>query len=168
MQTYLNGTYLNSLSNNIQSKIAKVKWNIGGFDSYSITPSQAYTAERGNVGADNSTTLLTWPGKIALAYPSDYGYAATCDKTLIAYDDSACTSTNWMYPVMTRNGQNYCWLLTPGSSNFDDALDVASDGNLSNGIVDVFEYGAFPVLYLSSDAVIESGTVSGVNAYILS
>ena len=59
------------------------------------------------------TRTLTWTGKIAVAYPSDYGYAADlslCQKKLSSYNDATCTANNWMKSILASN---YGWLLTP-------------------------------------------------------
>ena len=154
-----------------RNMIAETTWNIGGWNSSSVYPNQIYEYERG-------TTVYTgrpktpWTGKIALAYPSDYGYAADLnqckDKTLYDYNNSTCTSNNWMKAIITNNGNNYGWLLTPNSSYSYYVWIVYSsgivDGNLAYNAV-----GAVPVLYLSSELGIESaGDGSSSNPYKLS
>ena len=78
---YYNGTYTTgALKNNaVRNAIESVVWNLGGtsYEYYSSNglPKHWYSYERGTtVYGENSTT---WTGKIALMYPSDYGYATS-------------------------------------------------------------------------------------------
>ena len=153
-----------------RNMIAETTWNIGGWNSSSVYPNQIYEYERGTtVYTDRPTT---WTGKIALAYPSDYGYAADLnqckDKTLYDYDNSTCTSNNWMKAIITNNGSNNGWLLTPYSGSLGRALYVSSDGRVYYYYHAYFAYGAVPVLSLSSELGIESGDGTSNNPYKLS
>ena len=151
-----------------RNMIAETTWNIGGWHSSSVYPNQIYEYERGTtVYTERPTT--PWTGKIALAYPSDYGYAADLnqckDKTLYDYNNSTCTSNNWMKAIITNNG----WLLTPDSGNSYLVWDVYSSGRVYDGSSAYIAYGAVPVLYLSSELGIESaGDGSSSNPYKLS
>ena len=112
-----------------------------------------------------------WTGKIALAYPSDYGYAADlnqCKQTLINYDNSTCTSNNWMKAILGTS--SWGWLLTPYSSYSNDAWYVYSDGIVYYNNLAYAATGAVPVLSLSSELGIESGSGDGSssNPYKLS
>ena len=151
-----------------RNMIAETTYNLGGWNDNRVYPNQIYGYERGTkVYTGRPTT--PWTGKIALAYPSDYGYAADLnqckDKTLANYDNSTCTSNNWMKSIITNNGNNYGWLLTPNSSDSSSAWRVYSDGDYGN----VYSArGAAPVLYLSSELGIESGDGSSSKPYKLS
>ena len=135
--------------------ISEETWNIGGYSSNSIYSNQIYEYERGTTVYSGRPT--TWKGKIALAYPSDYGYAADlsqCIQTLDNYNDSTCTSNNWMKAIIAPN---YGWLLTPNSGYSDVAWGVLSTGAVDNYNVVRTAYGAAPVLSLASDLAMESG-----------
>ena len=153
-----------------RNMIAETTWNIGGWNSSSVYPNQIYEYERG-------TTVYTgrpktpWTGKIALAYPSDYGYAADLnqckDKTLYDYDNSTCTSNNWMKAILGTSSLG--WLLTPHSSISNIVWLVYSSGYVYDNSIAFYAYGAVPVLYLSSELGIESaGDGSSSNPYKLS
>ena len=150
-----------------RNMIAETTWNIGGWASSSIYPNLIYEKERGTTVYTGNPT--TWTGKIALAYPSDYGYAADfnqCKQTLIDYDNSTCTSNNWMKSIITNNERNIGWLLTPYSGNSYSAWYVRSSGYVGN--VNAFiAYGVAPVLSLSSELGIESGEGTSGNPYKL-
>ena len=151
-----------------RNMIAETTWNIGGWNSSSVYPNQIYEYERGTTVYTGRPTT-PWTGKIALAYPSDYGYAADLnqckDKTLYDYNNSTCTSNNWMKAIITNNG----WLLTPDSGNSYLVWDVYSSGRVYDGSSAYIAYGAVPVLYLSSELGIESaGDGSSSNPYKLS
>ena len=142
-----------------RNMIAETTYNLGGWNSNSVYSNQIYEYERGTTVYSGRPT--TWKGKIALAYPSDYGYAADLnqckDKTLYDYDNRTCTSNNWMKAIITNNGSNTGWLLTPFSRFSYYAWYVDSDGfvNYYNGACNAS--GAVPVLSLSSELGIESG-----------
>ena len=142
-----------------RNMIAETTYNLGGWNSNSVYSNQIYEYERGTTVYSGRPT--TWKGKIALAYPSDYGYAADLnqckDKTLYDYDNRTCTSNNWMKAIITNNGSNTGWLLTPGSGYSNNAWYVFSGGFVSRDSIAYVAYGAVPVLSLSSELGIESG-----------
>ena len=153
-----------------RNMIAETTYNLGGWNSNSVYSNQIYEYERGTTVYSGRPT--TWKGKIALAYPSDYGYAADLnqckDKTLYDYDNRTCTSNNWMKAIITNNGSNTGWLLTPRSGSSSNAWYVNSGGFVSRDSIAYVAYGAVPVLYLNSDIKIESGDGSESNPYKLS
>ena len=146
-----------------KNKIAEVTWSLGGWNSSSIYSNQIYGYERGTTVYSGRST--TWTGKIALPYLSDYGYAANfnkCSETLNEYgnyeNNSPCISTNWMKSILTRS---WGWFLTPYSGSASYAWNVDSSGCVSisfyAGNTVSRADGVAPVLYLSSEQVIESG-----------
>ena len=142
-----------------RNMIAETTYNLGGWNSNSVYSNQIYEYERGTTVYSGRPT--TWKGKIALAYPSDYGYAADLnqckDKTLYDYDNRTCTSNNWMKAIITNNGSNTGWLLTPFSGRSYVAWSVFSGGHVYYSSSAYYAYGAVPVLSLSSELGIESG-----------
>ena len=149
-----------------RNMIAETTYYLGGWNSSSVYPNEIYEYERGTTVYTGRPT--TWTGKIALAYPSDYGYAADlnqCKQTLANYDNSTCTSNNWMKAIITNNGSNHGWLLTPDSSYSFGAW--YSHGNVGEYFTGAAR-GAVPVLSLSSKLGIESGDGSSSNPYKLS
>ena len=160
-----------------RNMIANTTWNLGGWDTSDIFSNVMYEKERGTTvisnPSDGITRTTTWTGKIALAYPSDYGYAtdlSKCSQTLYNYgsstDSYACRSNDWMYPIITNSGSYYGWLLVSYSSIVNCAFLVHSAGA-------VFNFGGYdaggiaPVLYLGSDQDIVSGDGSQSNPYKL-
>ena len=156
-----------------RNMIAETTYYLGGWNSFSVYSNEIYEYERGTTVYTGRPTT-PWTGKIALAYPSDYGYAADLNqcvnKQLNKYNDSTCTSNNWMKSIITNNGSNYGWLLTPYSSASPNVWYVDSSGNVNfyNGIA-YNAFGAAPVLSLSSELGIEAGgDGSSSNPYKLS
>ena len=149
-----------------RNMIAETTYNLGGWNDTGVYPNEIYEYERGTTVYTGRPT--TWTGKIALAYPSDYGYAADlnqCKQTLANYDNSTCTSNNWMKAIITDNGSNHGWLLTPDSSY--SYVAWYSQGNVGEYFTGAAR-GAVPVLSLSSKLGIESGDGSSSNPYKLS
>lgn len=109
-----------------------------------------------------------WTGKIALAYPSDYGYAADlgkCSQNLNNYNNSTCTSNNWMKAIVAPN---YGWLLTPRSGIASNVWYVYSSGGVYYNSYVYNAYGVAPVLFLNSDANVKSGTGTSSDPYQIS
>ena len=136
----------------------------GSRDSYA---NEAYECERGK-GSIYKGRPTEWTGKIALAYPSDYGYAvdlSKCNKTLYGCSDSACRSNNWMNAILGTSSDG--WLLTPNSDDSDYAWNISSYGYVP--IMGVYNtYGVAPVLYLNSELAVKAGTGSSSAPYQLS
>ena len=162
--------YRKNIKSKSIDKIAKVKWNLGGYNTNSASALNMYNAERGTLHvinpSDGITRTNTWDGKIALIYPSDYGYASTneaCRNKLNSQtnDVSNCKNENWLF-----NSANQ-WTLSPYSGGEDHVFSVASFGI---GYHDTASspYGVRPALFLKSDVVIAGGTGESIeNAYTL-
>ena len=153
-----------------RSLIADTTYYLGGISTTSaIYSNQAYQYERGTTVYTGRPT--TWVGKVALPYPSDYGYAADldkCNQTLSNYDNSMCTSNNWMETTMATS--SYSWLLTHESNYPSMALYVKPSGSVvfgGDGATSL-EHDVVPVLYLNANANIKSGDGSSSNSYQLS
>ena len=149
-----------------RNMIAETTYYLGGWTDSEIYPNQIYEYERGTTVYTGRPTI--WTGKIALAYPSDYGYAADLnhckDKTLNNYFDSTCPSNNWM--IRTLNSRSFLWLLTPFSGDSSRAWIVYDGGFVGNGFASDASSAA-PVLSLSYELGIESGDGSSSNPYKL-
>ena len=165
------------LSSNFKDKIESVVWNLGGHDDEAVYSNQIYGYERGtNVVIpgitcsgtycnDTVTRTTKWTGKVALMYPSDYGYATdfnSCSSDLYYYDDDGCYNNDWLY-----NGTHQ-WLLSPHSSWPTDAWDVVEE-YVYYGEEGLYYHTAVrPVFYLNSEATIVSGDGSKANPYKVS
>ena len=148
--------------------ISDTLYYLGGWSSFEIYSDQIYGYERGTTVYSGRPT--TWTGKIALPYPSDYGYAAdlgSCTVQLGSYNDSTCTSANWMKSIFTSS---YNWLLTPNSGSSYIAWTVGSSGAVYYGSNrdTCGANGVAPVLYLGSELGIGSGTGTNSDPYRLS
>ena len=166
--TNLNMSSIGIKNDTTRNLISDTVYYLGGHSSTSVYSDQIYGYERETTVYSGRPT--TWTGKIALPYPSDYGYAAdlgSCTVPLGGYNNSICTSANWMKNIVTNNGYNYGWLLTRNSGDSNYAWRVYSSGNVdysdacgANLVV--------PVLYLGSELGIESGTGTNSDPYKLS
>ena len=161
-----------------RNMIAETTWNLGGWDTSDIYSKLMYGKERGTTTVSNPsdgiTRTTTWTGKIALPYPSDYGFAtdlSKCSQTLYNYDSStdsyACRSNDWMYSIITNSGRNTGWLLTPGSGIAHYAFRVGSVGYVHDYHSVGIAFEIVPVLYLGYDQDIVSGEGSQSNPYRL-
>ena len=150
--------------------ISDTLYYLGGWNSHSVYSDQIYGYERGTTVYSGRPT--TWTGKIALPYPSDYGYAAdlgSCTQNLYKYNDSTCTSANWMKNIITNNGNSSGCLLTPRSAFSDSKWYVSSSGYVNYGDGNArIATGVAPVLYLGSELGIGSGSGTNSDPYRLS
>ena len=150
--------------------IAETTYYTRGHNSSSIFVGAMYDKERvsGTVVSATPTRTLTWTGKVAVAYPSDYGYAADlslCQKQLGSYNDATCTANNWMKSILAPN---YGWLLTPYSGYANYPWYVNSSGSVGSSGYASYAGGVAPVLSLTSELDIGSGTGTSSSPYQLS
>ena len=146
--------------------ISDTTYYLGGYSSSSVYPNQIYEYERGTTVYTGRPT--TWQGKIALPYPSDYGYAvdlSKCGQNLYNYDNNTCTSNNWMKTIIAPN---YGWLLTPRSAYAYHAWYVYSSGSVYDNTSASYARGVAPVLSLTSELDIGSGLGTSSSPYQLS
>ena len=161
----------NDVTRNI---IIETTWYLGGDSGYTFYSNQIYQSERGTKKCSDCTYNTTWYGKIALAYPSDYGYAAAfgdgtqvlCKSSLSGYNGTPCTANNWMKGILGTS--NFGRLLTPDSSASTYSWFVSQHGNAGGQSTTRDYIGIAPVLYLNSDIRLESGDGSSTNPYKLS
>ena len=157
------GTY--EYSKNIKSssidKVAKVRWNTSR-TGYGVSALNSYNHERSTTlistpSSDNVPRTNTWDGKIALIYPSDYGYASTdttCRNKMNSSTNNVhyCQNNNWLF-----NSTSSQWTLSPNSSNANNVFFIYSGGyvyyNNASGT-----FCVHPALFLKSDVVIAEGT----------
>ena len=147
-----------------KNMISEEVWNLGGHDANEVYPDQIY-------GYEKETTVYTgrpssWKGKIALMYPSDYGYAvdlSKCVKQLASYNDSICKSNNWLF-----NGADQ-WALTSNhnDSSPSSAWSVYSDGHVAETDAVSFTLSIRPTLYLNKGKTFSSGDGSSSSPYQL-
>ena len=139
-------------SDETRSMISEETWYLGTWDSSEIYVNQIYNYERGTTVYTGRPTI--WTGKIALAYPSDHGYAT---------DFSNCNSKvcfNWLHSSIGE------WLLTPANTSTGVLLSyykshfITTASNLGKDVR--------PVLYLNSELAIKSGDGTSNNPYKLS
>ena len=188
LQTTLNGDYLNgsgSYANSgikndaTRNMIETVTWKLGGTADYTSASnglaSHFYEYERGTTVYENNSS--EWSGKVALMYPSDYGYAtsgglttnreACLAKELYNWNSSSfsdCKNNDWLYDSSTAQ-----WTLTPYSYDSYNVFSVFDTG-------DVIEYfnlasdsiGVRPSVYLKSEVIITEGEGSSSSPFILS
>mgnify|MGYP000697691836 CR=1 FL=1 len=153
-----------------RNMIAETTYYTRGYDNNQIFVDAMYDKERVSGAVISPTRTLTWTGKVAIPYPSDYGYAADlslCQKQLGYYYDATCTANNWMLNIVTNNGGNLGWLLTPNSNGPGIAWYVDSSGRVDTSDFAYLAFGVSPVLYLDSKLVIGSGSGSSSAPYQL-
>ena len=182
LQTILNGTYYNGTystgafkNDSTRNAIESVVWNLGGSSTNNdVTASMFYERERGTIVYSGRPT--TWTGKIALMYPSDYGYATAGGTT--TNRDSCLAKELWNWSgsgVSDCKNNDYLfkssyvqWTLAPRSSDYNIVFYVYPKGSVSgNGNVRA-DYVVRPVAYLKSSISLSSvGDGSSTSPYQL-
>ena len=159
---YFSNTGLNSSS---REMVESVVWNLGGTSSTrDVTADTFYTVERGNTVPSGNPT--TWTGKVALMYPSDYGYAvlaSSCARTtnLDDYGSTACAGNNWLKGSYTQ------WTLTNVSGGIGIIFYVKTAGDLYYYGVTKYSNGVRPSIYLKSNIAVMGGDGSIDTPYII-
>ena len=181
----------NMLNINAQSMILDVKWNNGSMDEYAYSTGytfntyKMYSFERSNNISkaclngsiycnDSVERTISWIGKIALIYPSDYGYSMSgnnlisrsdCIKGVLwSFPDSRkyCRDTTWLYGV-----DNY-WTLTsnPRVDTNSWVIDLERNGEC-HGVSTSYNLDVRPSLFLKNSVKIIGGSGSLKNPYKL-
>ena len=160
-----NYDYKNNIKSNYINKIAKVKWTLGGYLNSSNSALNMYNAERGTAHINNPPDGIPrkdyWEGKIALMYPSDYGFASSdslCRENLENCADNK--ANNWLF------NNNSDWTLTSLSNNSYYTFYINTDGGLTSYFSGL-SYAVRPVLFLKSDVTISSGNGTIDNPYVI-
>ena len=168
LNTKLNTTYLNSLDTISKNMIGNTKYYLGSYNKTAIQKDVMYQYERKiqNTTSDKfyyGTNPNSWVGKLALMYASDYGYAVSdeCTQTLYNYNNATCKNNNWLFKVNSE------WILPPSANASSSASGVFSGGIVSMSVVNNFQYGVRPVLYLTSSAKITGGNGTIGSPYTL-
>ena len=147
-----------------RNMISETTYSLLGWNASSIYSNQIYGYERFTGNVYNETTRnKSWTGKVALPYPSDYGYAVDlgqCSKYLNGYNDSLCTSNNWMFYNVAY------WLLTPNSVSSYSGWAVGLNGvSAGIGMVAYDGNGVRPTLFIKPELEIKDGDGSSLNPY---
>ncbi len=150
---HLNTTYYNTLSSQAKKMIEDSKYYLGSVNSVSNSVKYYYENEREMASTGNEKN--TWTGKIGLAYPSDYGYAA--GNVAGCFTNSTTCTSNWM------NKGYQEWSMTPivGGVNLCTFHPNGKLVSVSASSV----YMTRPVLYLKSNIKITGGTGSSTDPY---
>lgn len=167
LNTCLNTTFYNSLTSEAQNMIDNVKWFLGGFSSTSNNPPSWYQLERGS--SYYSGNSINWIGKVALLYPSDYGYTFAYGVDTTCYNGNGCAgwtggapSSSWIYTDISLS--HGIGLLTPSSSN-----TYVSYIHYGGQVMSTTNWSLIhPTVYLKTSVNISSGSGTSEDPYILS
>ena len=152
-------------------------WNTGAIEYNTRTDTLAfYNAERGTKGKicssgnscnDTVTRTTSWTGYVGLPYVTDWAYASSesvCETNMQKQDSSnayICKNNNWMRST-------WAWYLSPNAfgSFASNAWNVNGIG-IANYIRASVSNAVEPSIYLKSNILIESGTGTNTDPYIL-
>ena len=183
LQTTLNGEYYNGTyatgafkNDSTRNAIESVVWNLGGTANYDSASnglaSHFYGYERGTTVYSGHAT--TWTGKIALMYPSDYGYATAGGTTTNRESCLAKELYNWSGVSDCKNNDYLFksaytqWTLAPRSSRSYHAFIVGTEGFVYYGNLVRDALGVRPAAYLKSSISLSSvGDGSSTSPYQL-
>jgi len=151
---------------NVSNFIENVTWNLGGYSTNEVYPTDMYKYERGSTVYTDNPYLIT--GKVGLMYPSDYGYSVasdTCQNNTIFGSYGSCGSSGWLLKYGSE------WTQTATTDNNTKVYYIETDAKLPyyharSG------YNARPVVYLKSDILVlnasDEDAGSKENPYIVS
>ena len=157
------------LKNDAKEMIDTVKWytaiTING-----TTAHESYMAEREDITrteTDGVTRLPYWVGKVALIYPSDYGYSSSgCrngEQMINYYEKEPCYNTSWLYD------SSVYVTLTPVGNWLIRTIGIGGPvlGGYCSG-TSTQRVNVRPTVYLKPEVIITSGSGSVNNPYELS
>ena len=155
--------YKKNIKSSSLNKVAKVRWNTSS-TGYGVSALNSYNHERSTTistpSSDSVPRTNTWDGKIALIYPSDYGYASTDTTCRSGLSSSNCKNENWLFNSAVQ------WTLSPYSNNAYRVFAVGSGGSIGFSYAHR-PYGVRPALFLKSDVEILSGEGTNDKPFVL-
>ena len=176
--TATSGTVPKKIGSDYIDKIATVKWDLYGTNSYTSaaegSPAAFYNKERNinSTGTVYSGRPTYWYGKVGLIYPSDYGYAtnggdtynrATClGYQMYKWDSGSykteCAGNSWLWYTNIEASHTVSsgtdqWTLSPYSPFANYVFYVNSNGRVDYAYANRANFAVRPVLYLSADTV---------------
>ena len=152
-----------------RNMIAETTYYTRGCDFPNKYVNTMYEKERVSGTVYDSTRTTSWTGKVAVAYPSDYGYAADlslCQQTLNNYYNSTCTANNWMKNILGTSSHG--WLLIPVSDSAGSAFSVITMGYVASILHTSNAHQVIPVLSINSELDIKLGSGTSSDPYQLS
>ena len=165
-----NAGYLSTLTSGAKNLIRTTTYYLGNvkYESSGDTTTSAYISER-TASQIWSGNQPTWTGKVALMYPSDYGYSADSSywTATTLYDYSVVAmNTSWLYT--TANHTEHEWLLSPSSDHSSGAMCLLASGSMYLSYVHFFSNGVRPVVNLISEVKTTIGDGSESSPYTIS
>ena len=133
---------------------------IGGYTTAEVKAPVMYNYERS----------INFIGRVALLYPSDYGYATSSSmcKTnyyLSSYSSSDCYLYNWLFPDSSQYHNQ--WLITPNSQSTSLIFHITYNGDTywqSQSVGSSQDYS--PVMALSASVTV-TGTGTQSDPYVM-
>ena len=166
---------------------------IANEETFALNTVPFYKAERGTTNGkicssgdycnDTVNRTTTWTGYVGLPYATDYAYAssesacetnmnagynATASSEDEAFANMTCKKNNWMHHGTTMDIEDATWFMSPGANSGSSRYVwfVFGDGFLY-GDGAAGPLSVFPTIYLKSNILIESGTGTSSDPYIL-
>ena len=161
INTYLNETYYNSLTDIAKSQIVAGDFGIGAIEDDNNDLAK-------QINDENATK---WHGYIALPTVSEYLRTSNNESNcgtiyLHNIDYFACRSTHWLF-----NASNW-WTLSPVTDSSSDVYMITNTSiqpsYSDSGGGNYYTTYAYPTLYLSSEVQIKGGNGSQSNPYKIS
>ena len=153
LNTYLNGTYYNSLTSTARSQIVAKDWSIGAIKDDNDLSTQI-----------NNENSKKWNGKAALINVSEYirtnSNISHCGTIALNHDNyNTCKNTTWMYV----NSEHWWTLTSYDSTTFSNWVYMLLNGSrvFVNNVITNPSNAVRPVVYLSANVKLSgSGTLS--------
>ena len=154
------------LNSTAQNQISNAKWYLGEHYYDTSTASQFYSYER-STNQTGTARPTTWVGKVALVYPSDFGFAiggsnrSTClGMGLSSYNGSNCKGNNYISSSTSKN------IFTITTQSYGNNQVFVLRGYLYK-LLPAGANEVYPTVYLKSDVEITGGDGSIDNPYTL-
>ncbi len=156
LNTYLNGTYYNSLTTTAQSQIVEATYYAGAVTAINNDMQDQISDEK----------AVTSKVKVALPTVSEYLRANSNKEQCVTFslnnnNHSTCKNSDWMF------NSGYWWTLSPNSDYSNRLYHVYSEGSVYTSYAYFTDYAVRPAITLSSKVQITGGDGSQSNPYTI-
>ena len=164
------GSTIFNLNSDALEMTGDTKWYLGPIDGVHLTATECYSRERSTKIFYNRP--IYWIGKVALIYPSDYGFATDNGGNIVENEclnnslgswstAENCRDNDWIFKSINKSQ----WVLSPYQSSSTSAT-IYSNGTLNTDSPGDTDDQNRPSLYLTANVRIKQGKGTQLEPFV--